>query len=101
MNTIHQSVIFQPDNFSEDQRVLNTHIIIDSSGAMKATYSKVHLFNVAIKGGLRLQETDFTIPGKKITPPVDTPVGKLGLSIVSLIGKTPSVGLVTGNLLLQ
>jgi len=44
----------------------------------------VHLFNVDIKDGVRLQETDFTYPGTSIGPPVDTPVGKVGMAIVSL-----------------
>ena len=62
---------------------MNTRVIIDSSGNITATYSKIHLFNVDIKGGVRLKETDFTILGKRIARPVDTPVGKVGLSIVS------------------
>jgi predicted amidohydrolase len=76
--------LLQPANFDEDRRVLNTHVVIDEAGTIRAMYSKIHLFNVDIRGGVRLQETDFTVPGKEITPPVETPIGKVGLSIVSL-----------------
>ena len=34
-------------------------------------------------GGIRLKETDFTIPGPDIGPPVSTPVGAVGMAIVS------------------
>ena len=65
-------------------RVLNTQVIIDSEGEVKATYSKTHLFDLDIKGKVRLCESDYTIPGPRMEPPVDTPVGKVGLAIVSL-----------------
>ena len=50
---------------------------------MRARYRKTHLFDVDIKGKVRLKETDVTIPGKEIVPPVETPVGKVGMMIVS------------------
>ena len=50
---------------------------------MRARYCKTHLFDVDIKGKVRLKETDVTIPGEEIVPPVETPVGKVGMMIVS------------------
>lgn len=61
-------------------RVLNTHVIIDDHGDIQATYSKVHLFDLEL-GDLRLCESDYTIPGDRVTAPVSTPVGKVGLGI--------------------
>ena len=34
--------------------------------------------------GVRLMESDYVEKGNKIIPPVSSPVGKLGLSIVSI-----------------
>jgi hypothetical protein len=31
----------------------------------------------------RIMESEYVIPGERIVPPVDTPIGKLGLAIVS------------------
>ncbi|KAK2166489.1 hypothetical protein NP493_1318g00016 [Ridgeia piscesae] len=62
-------------------KIRNTHLIINNAGDIKGSYSKAHLFNVNIKGGVRLSETKFTIPGEKIGPPVLTPVGKVGMAI--------------------
>jgi hypothetical protein len=31
----------------------------------------------------RIMESDYVIPGERIVPPVETPVGKVGLAIVS------------------
>ncbi|XP_021352210.1 nitrilase homolog 1-like isoform X1 [Mizuhopecten yessoensis] len=65
---------------SDSNRVLNTHILIDDQGDIKDTYSKVHLFDLDL-GDLRLCESDYTIPGDRITSPVSTPVGNIGLGI--------------------
>lgn len=62
-------------------RILNTHVIIDDNGEIKSTYKKAHLFDLDIPGKIRLCESDYTIPGETMVPPVVTPVGKVGLSI--------------------
>lgn len=35
--------------------------------------------------GVRLMESDYVLAGQKIEPPITTPIGKLGLGIVSFI----------------
>lgn len=42
-------------------------------------YKKIHLFDVDIKGGNRLMESEGTIPGSDIGQPIQTPIGKVGL----------------------
>lgn len=42
------------------------------------------MFDIDVPGGVRLKESDFTIPGQEIIAPVDSPIGKIGLGIVSL-----------------
>lgn len=41
--------------------------------------TKLHLFDVDIKGGLTILESNTTIPGSSILPPVSTSIGKIGL----------------------
>ena len=41
------------------------------------------MFDLDIPGKVRLCESDYTIPGERIVPPVATPVGKVGMAIVS------------------
>ncbi|PZC76389.1 hypothetical protein B5X24_HaOG204688 [Helicoverpa armigera] len=63
-------------------KVCNTHIIIDDKGNIVQTYRKLHLFDVEIpERNIRLKESDFCQPGDHIVAPVETPVGKVGLSI--------------------
>lgn len=58
--------------------------MISDSGEVVAVYNKVHLFDVDIpEKQIRLKESDIAEKGKEILPPVDTPIGKLGLAIVS------------------
>ncbi|PIO67987.1 hydrolase, carbon-nitrogen family, partial [Teladorsagia circumcincta] len=59
----------------------NSHMIIDSGGEARALYNKLHLFDLEIPGKFKFIESDFTRRGIKMVPPVNTPIGKLGLSI--------------------
>lgn len=65
---------------SED-RLHNTHIVINNIGSIVAAYRKIHLFDVDIPGKVRLKESDMIKAGNKIELPVDTPIGKVGLAI--------------------
>ncbi|GFO26229.1 nitrilase homolog 1-like [Plakobranchus ocellatus] len=64
-----------------EDKIKNTHVVIDSEGSIRATYSKSHLFDLNLAGKVRLMESDYVIPGDKVGPPVRTPVGCVGLSI--------------------
>ncbi|KAK6034283.1 hydrolase, carbon-nitrogen family [Cooperia oncophora] len=66
---------------SGPQMPWNSHIVIDSEGATRALYNKLHLFDLEIPGKVRLMESEFSKGGDRMVPPVDTPVGRLGLSI--------------------
>ncbi|KAH3819755.1 hypothetical protein DPMN_121499 [Dreissena polymorpha] len=66
---------------SSSKKLYNTHVILNDQGEIQATYSKAHMFNLDIPGKIRLCESDYTIPGDRITPPVDTPIGKVGMGI--------------------
>ncbi|CAH2243392.1 jg5197 [Pararge aegeria aegeria] len=69
-------------NESDPKKLFNTHIIINNKGEIVQTYRKLHLFDVEIpEKNIRLKESDFCTPGGHVVAPVDTPVGKMGLSI--------------------
>ncbi|KAI3421103.1 Nitrilase and fragile histidine triad fusion protein NitFhit [Globodera pallida] len=59
----------------------NTHLVIDAEGKTRAEYDKLHLFDLDLPGKVRLMESEFSSHGHKLVPPVETPVGRLGLSI--------------------
>ena len=63
---------------SQPQRLKNTLIWIDSDGALKQRYQKLHLFDVEIEGGPVLKESDSVQPGSAILSPFDTQLGKVG-----------------------
>lgn len=65
----------------KEERVFNTHLMIDPCGVIKGRYEKLHLFDVDLKGsgGPTLLESQTTIPGRVLVPPIDTDVGKVGL----------------------
>uniref|UniRef100_A0A6N2NL28 CN hydrolase domain-containing protein n=1 Tax=Salix viminalis TaxID=40686 RepID=A0A6N2NL28_SALVM len=65
---------------SDDAHLRNTHVIIDDSGSIRSSYSKIHLFDVDVPGGRVYKESSFTEPGKDIVA-VDSPAGRLGLSV--------------------
>ncbi|XP_040071895.1 nitrilase and fragile histidine triad fusion protein NitFhit [Ixodes scapularis] len=64
----------------QGNKVSNTHVVINSEGNIVDTYSKVHMFDVDVPGA-RIRESDYTAAGTRITRPVATPVGKVGLGI--------------------
>lgn len=63
-----------------DSKVHNCHILLDNSGQVKATYRKVHLFDVDIET-VRLQESSFTLAGRSLVACENTPIGTIGLSV--------------------
>jgi deaminated glutathione amidase len=70
--------------FAEDAgdgaRAYNAHVVVDDEGAIRAHYRKLHLFDVELPTGQKLQESARTAPGAELVV-VDSPAGKLGLTI--------------------
>lgn len=62
------------------RRIYNTCPVLDPAGEMTAYYQKAHLFDLDMPGHQTLQESAFVLPGRRLVT-VDTPAGKLGLSI--------------------
>lgn len=64
----------------EDGKVYNTCFIFGPDGSLLGKHRKVHLFDVDVKGGVYMKESDTLSAGDQITV-VDTPYGKLGVAI--------------------
>ncbi len=64
----------------EPGKTFNTCVHLGPSGAIVSMYRKIHLFDVDLPDGTRLNESDRTLPGTEtvVTP---TPFGGLGLSV--------------------
>ncbi|MGI4733286.1 MAG: carbon-nitrogen hydrolase family protein [Janthinobacterium lividum] len=63
-----------------DGRYANRGFVIDDTGAIRARYDKLHLFDVDLPTGERWRESATYAPGEAAIV-VDTPLGRLGLSI--------------------
>lgn len=59
---------------------LNTTLLIDRTGAIRARYSKMHLFDIAIPGKIHYSESTVMRPGSSATI-AQTPVGVFGFAI--------------------
>ncbi|KAK4142655.1 carbon-nitrogen hydrolase [Dichotomopilus funicola] len=62
-------------------KVKNTLLWINELGEITQRYQKIHLFDVEIKDGPVLKESNSVEEGAEILPPFDTPVGKVGATI--------------------
>jgi predicted amidohydrolase len=63
-----------------DGRFVNRGFVIDASGAIRARYDKIHLFDVDLPSGESWRESAAYLAGERASV-VATPVGALGLSI--------------------
>lgn len=56
-----------PERIAADpKRTFNTALVVDPTGALRARYRKIHLFDVDIPGGAVLKESDATAPGGEL-----------------------------------
>jgi predicted amidohydrolase len=63
-----------------DGRFVNRGFVIDDSGAIRARYDKIHLFDIDLPTGESWRESASYVPGGRAVA-VDTPWGRLGLAI--------------------
>lgn len=64
----------------DDGRLANRGFVIDDSGAIRARYDKMHLFDVDLPTGESWRESNSYAPGERAVT-VRTPLGMLGLAI--------------------
>jgi predicted amidohydrolase len=65
----------------EDGKVANRCFVVDREGEVRATYDKLHLFDVDLPTGESWRESNVYSAGKGVVLVNGTPVGKLGLTI--------------------
>lgn len=63
-----------------DGRWSNRSLVIDGSGAIRARYDKIHLFDVDLATGESWRESNVYGPGEQVVA-VDTPWARIGLTI--------------------
>lgn len=66
---------------SEEGRLANRSMVFTPEGDLRATYDKMHMFDVDLAGGETWRESGAYRPGDRIVAVADTPVGKLGLAV--------------------
>lgn len=66
---------------TDGKKVRNTLLWIDENGKISQRYQKLHLFDVEIKDGPILKESNSVERGPKIEDPFSTPLGEVGLLI--------------------
>ena len=60
-----------------EERIYYTHVVIDGGGEIRATYRKIHLFDVPM---VNLVESRQALAGSELVA-VDSPAGRLGLTV--------------------
>ena len=66
---------------SDGGKIANRAFVIDDEGEVRATYDKIHLFDVDLPSGESWRESNVYASGKGAVVAEGTPVGKLGLTI--------------------
>ncbi len=69
-----------PIEASDKNKARAASLVYDSNGKNVARYDKIHLFDVVLSETESYKESDTTEPGNQLIV-IDTPVGKLGLSV--------------------
>jgi predicted amidohydrolase len=65
----------------DDGKVANRGFVVDREGEVRATYDKIHLFDVDLPTGESWRESNVYSAGQGVVLVNGTPVGKLGLTI--------------------
>ena len=65
----------------EGDRLANRGFVIDCEGAIRASYDKLHLFDVDLASGESWRESAVYAPGTRSVIVEGTPVGRLGLTV--------------------
>lgn len=65
---------------NETGKIFNSHVIINSNGEIAGLYRKMHLFDVETPE-MKFRESKYVGPGTGAVYPVETPIGKIGMTI--------------------
>lgn len=70
------------ETIANSDKIQNTHCVISDAGELIAAYRKLHLFDVDTPE-FKFRESKVVEGGQKIVAPIATPIGQIGLLIVS------------------
>ncbi|KUJ16370.1 carbon-nitrogen hydrolase [Mollisia scopiformis] len=73
--------IHEPGDDKKSGKIKNTSIWISEDGEIIERYKKLHLFDMNLTNGPQAHESDVFEEGMEIVPPLQTPVGLVGLLI--------------------
>ncbi|XP_058835509.1 nitrilase and fragile histidine triad fusion protein NitFhit [Topomyia yanbarensis] len=76
---VHESMLDDSES-GVVQRIYNTHLVVNNLGEIVGQYRKLHMFN-AVTPEIKFRESDTVCSGNELVPPIDTPIGKIGLQI--------------------
>lgn len=62
---------------SDEERIYNTHVVVDAAGTIRAAYRKIHLYDVPMVG---LVESKQALAGSELVS-CESPAGMLGITI--------------------
>jgi predicted amidohydrolase len=62
------------------EKCYNTSLLVDADGTIRATYRKIHLFDVDVPGQVSVRESDTRAPGTHVVT-ATTALGTIGLSV--------------------
>uniref|UniRef100_A0A182WF00 Nitrilase and fragile histidine triad fusion protein NitFhit n=1 Tax=Anopheles minimus TaxID=112268 RepID=A0A182WF00_9DIPT len=77
---VHESIIEETESGQQVNNIYNTHILINNVGELVASYRKLHMFNV-VTPEFKFRESETVKSGPTLVPPVETPIGRIGLQI--------------------
>uniref|UniRef100_A0A182T378 Nitrilase and fragile histidine triad fusion protein NitFhit n=1 Tax=Anopheles maculatus TaxID=74869 RepID=A0A182T378_9DIPT len=77
---VHESIVEETTSGQQVNKIYNTHILINNVGELVASYRKLHMFNV-VTPEFKFRESETVRSGPALIPPVDTPIGRIGLQI--------------------
>jgi predicted amidohydrolase len=69
-----------PERIEGDSRVYNTSVLLGPDGRVRATYRKIHLFDIDLPGLEHLKESRSVAPGRDLVL-ADAGFGQVGLSV--------------------
>uniref|UniRef100_T1GAZ6 bis(5'-adenosyl)-triphosphatase n=1 Tax=Megaselia scalaris TaxID=36166 RepID=T1GAZ6_MEGSC len=75
---VHEAILNEKGEKTD--KIMNAHVVINDLGDIVAVYRKLHMFDVNTPA-FRFRESEVVEAGKKIVPPIETPIGQLGLQI--------------------
>ena len=64
----------------EEDKIYNTSFTFNSEGQIIGKHRKVHLFDIDVKGGISMKESDTLTAGDRMTV-IDTEYGRIGVAI--------------------